>query len=359
MLVTPSGMQYRVLALDPSTQRMSLPVLRKIAALVEEGATVVGGRPAMTPSLADDAAEFDRLAGRLWGDATTGRGKVLAGQPLDEAMRRLEVTPDCTFGGDEADPELRYVHRKLERGDIYFITNGSDRAKVVEANFRVAGLAPEIWHADSGEISRASYRTESGRTVVPLKLQPNAALFVVFRQPAAAPSRSVPEPVTNTLAEVRGPWNVSFQADRGAPAQARFDTLSSWATSSDPGIRYFSGTATYTASFTATREWLANHARIRLDLGEVKNIAEVSVNGKVVGVAWQAPFIVDVTEAIKAGPNRLEIKVANLWPNRMIGDKQPGARRIAYATFDPFKADSPLLPSGLLGPVMLSRSTQP
>jgi hypothetical protein len=135
--------------------------------------------------------------------------------------------------------------------------------------------------------------------------------------------------------------------------------LSSWTTNSEPGIRYFSGTAAYTTSFNAPRDWLAKNTRIKLDLGDVKNIAEVSINGKAVGVAWKAPFIVDVTDAIKSGSNRLEIKVANLWPNRMIGDKQPGAQQIAHATFDPFKADSPLLPSGLLGPVVFSRSTQP
>lgn len=352
MLVTPSGMQYRVLALDPSTQRMSLPVLRKIAALAKEGATVVGARPVMTPSLADDTAEFDRLVGELWGS-----GKVLGGESLEGAMHRLQTPPDCTF--NDADAELRCVHRKLQHGDIYFITNGTDRAKAVEASFRVSGLSPEIWRADSGEISAASYRTDNGRTVVPLKLEPNAALFVIFRQPATAPSRNVPEAVTTRLTEVRGPWNVGFQANRGAPAQARFDALSSWTTSSEPGIRYFSGTATYATSFNAPRDWLAKNARLRLDLGDVKNIAEVSVNNKVVGVAWKAPFVVDVTDAIESGSNRLEIKVTNLWPNRMIGDKQPGAQQIAFATFDPFKADSPLLPSGLLGPVVLSRSTPP
>lgn len=352
MLVTPSGMQYRVLALDPSTERMSLPVLRKIAKLVGAGAAVVGPRPTMSPSLADDTAEFDRLVGELWGS-----GKVSNGEALDAAMSRLQILPDCTFSGD--DPELRYVHRKLEQGDVYFITNGAERTQAIEASFRVSGLSPEIWRADSGEVRPASYRSDGGRTIVPLKLEPNAALFVVFRQPATSASRIIPEPVTRQLAEVRGPWSVSFQADRGAPAQARFDTLSSWTTSSEPGIRYFSGTATYSTSFNAPRTGFGRNARIQLDLGDVKNIAEVSVNGKVVGVAWKAPFIVDVTDAIKSGSNRLEIKVANLWPNRMIGDKQPGAQQIAHATFDPFKADSPLLPSGLLGPVVLSQTMQP
>lgn len=353
VLVTPSGMQYRLLALDPSTQRMSLPVLRKIAALVDAGAVVVGDRPAMTPSLADDAGEFDRLVEQVW-----GRGKASEGEALDTAMHRLGIAPDCTFGGD-VDPELRYVHRRLAQGDVYFITNGTERARAIDASFRVSGLAPEIWRADSAEIRPASYRTDRGRTVVPLKLEPNGALFVVFRQPATAASLTVADAVTNKLADVRGPWDVTFQESRGAPAQARFDTLSSWTTSGEPGIRYFSGTATYATSFNAPRAWLGNSARVRIDLGDVKNIAEVAVNGKVAGVAWKAPFVVDVTEAIKAGSNRLEIKVTNLWPNRMIGDKQPGARQIAYATFDPFKADSPLLPAGLLGPVVLSRSTQP
>jgi hypothetical protein len=310
----------------------------------------------MTPSLADDPAEFDRLAGQLWGES--GNGRVLADQPLDVAMKRLAITPDCVFGGNDAAAELRYVHRKLAHGDIYFITNGTDGAKVVEASFRVSGFSPEIWRADSGEVGPVSYRMESDRTVVQLQLEPNAALFVIFRQPTTAPSRTIDEAVTSRLAEVQGPWSVGFQANRGAPAQASFDTLSSWTESSVPGIRYFSGTATYTTSFKAARDWFAKEARIRLDLGDVKNIAEISVNGKVVGVAWTAPFIVDVTDAIKVGTNRLDIKVANLWPNRMIGDQQPGATQIAFAMFDPFKADSPLLPSGLLGPVVLSRSVQ-
>lgn len=363
LLATPSGMRYRVLALDPSTQRMSLPVLRKIAALVEEGAVVVGARPVMTPSLADDASEFDRLVGRLWGNTaderSVGRGKVIGNQSLVVAMQRLAIAPDCTFSGDDVDPELRYVHRKLDHAEIYFITNGTDRAQRVEASFRVSGLAPEIWRADSGEVGPSSYRSDNDRTIVPLTLRPNDALFVVFRQLATASSRTVPEPVTKRLATVEGPWTLRFQENRGAPAQVRFDQLSSWTASSEPGIRYFSGTATYTTTFRATRDWLAKDAHIRLDLGDVKNIAEVSVNGKLIGVAWKAPFVVDVTDAIKPGSNRLEVKVANLWPNRMIGDKQPGAQQITHATFDPFKADSPLLPSGLLGPVVLSHSARP
>jgi Glycosyl hydrolases family 2, sugar binding domain len=105
------------------------------------------------------------------------------------------------------------------------------------------------------------------------------------------------------------------------------------------------------------KSWLRKRSRVRLDLGSVKNLAEVSVNGKSLGVLWKTPFAIDITDNVRAGDNRLEVKITNLWPNRMIGDKQPGAQRIAYATFDPFKADSPLLPSGLLGPVTLAQVT--
>jgi len=100
-------------------------------------------------------------------------------------------------------------------------------------------------------------------------------------------------------------------------------------------------------------------ARVQLNLGDVKDLAEVTLNGRQLGILWKHPFVADVTGALHRGKNQLEVKVTNVWPNRIIGDKQPGAQRIAYSTFDPYKADSPLLPSGLLGPVTLSRVRQP
>jgi hypothetical protein len=201
----------------------------------------------------------------------------------------------------------------------------------------------------------ASYRMEAGRTVVPLKLEPYEAVFVVFREATSQPNRVLREPTAEVVGTIQGPWDVSFPPDRGAPAKVRFDSLASWTTSSDAGVKYFSGTALYATKFTASRGWRTKGSRLRLNLGDVKNLAEVSVNGTSLGVLWKTPFIIDVTEAIHPGENRLEVRVTNLWPNRMIGDKQPGAKQIAYATFDPFKADSPLLPSGLMGPVTVSR----
>ncbi len=353
-LSTPSGMTYRVLALDPSTARMSLPVLRKIRDLVQQGAKVVGARPVMTPSLTDDEAEFTSIVERLWGSGTSqGDGSAVLPVPLDEALHQLSIEPDCTFNGSTAGQDLRYVHRALEDGEIYFVANGSADPQSVEASFRVSGRAPEIWRADTGGRRPATYRAEGSRTVVSLKLGPYDAVFVVFRQATTETHRDVAEAVPATVQSVQGPWDVSFPPGLGAPASRHFDVLSSWTSNPDPGIKYFSGTATYITTFGADKKRFTKNGHVRLNLGEVKNIAEVSMNGRSLGVLWRKPFVVDVTSALQPGKNRLEVKVTNVWPNRMIGDKQPGAQRIAYSTFDPFKADSPLLPSGLLGPVTL------
>ena len=352
-LSTPSGMQYRVLALDASTRRMSLPLLLKIRDLVNAGATVVGARPEMTPSLADDAKEFDGVVDGLWGRAGGGSstGKVVVAS-IEEALRSSSIAPDLLFSGRRPDSKLYFVHRSLDDGDLYFISNGDAAALSTEASFRISGKAPEIWRADTGARQPASYRYESERTVVPLDLEPNDAFFVVFRKAGSPSGLKIPKTTPAVIATLKKPWDVSFEPGRGAPTSARFDVLSSWTQSADAGIKYFSGTATYSTTFDANRGWL-NGQRVRMNLGELEDIAEVAINGRALGILWKKPFVVDVTDALRAGANRLEIKVTNVWPNRMIGDKQPGMQHIAYSTFDPFKMDSPLLSAGLLGPVTL------
>jgi hypothetical protein len=330
---------------------MSLPVLKRIRALVDGGATVVGGRPDGTPSLADSAAEFASIADSLWG--TGGAAGKVMDAPLEQALRTLSISPDVQFSGASAGSKLYFVHRALDDGDLYFISNGETRAVAIDASFRVSGKAPEIWRAETGDRSPGSYRQESGRTVVPLELGANDAQFVVFRKNADASSREVPKLEFRLQSTLKAAWDVRFQPGHGAPAASRFEALTSWTENSDPGIRYFSGTATYTTNFDAKDSWLKKGSRLRLNLGDARDLVEVSVNGHELGILWKKPFVVDVTDALKAGSNRLEIKVTNVWPNRMVGDKQPGMSQVAFSTFDPYKADSPLLPSGLLGPVIL------
>jgi hypothetical protein len=357
-LVTRTGMEYRVLALDASTHRVSVPVLRKIRDLVRAGVVVLGGKPTRTPSLADNDGEFRAIVAELWGETpgnrAVGSGKVFSDRSLAKALAAMRILPDVTFA-KPLNTELHFVHRLLEDGDLYFVSSAMPRPQSVQASFRVSGKAPELWRADAATITPLSYRMVNGRTIVSLKFDPGDAVFVIFRHPTSAQSAVVPEPIAEPLASVYGSWDISFPSELGAPAHARFDKLYSWTDSTDRGVKYFSGSATYSKMVHIRRDWLDSRSRVQLDLGAVKNVAEVRVNGRSVGVVWKAPFKLDITDALSPGDIRIEIKVTNLWPNRLIGDKQPGARKIAFATYDPFKAESPLLLSGLLGPVTLLR----
>ena len=357
-LTTQSGMSYRVLALDPYSRHMSLPVLRAIHKLVERGAVVAGQKPTDTPSLSDDQAEFTRLNDELFGDGTgvhkVGKGQVYAGQDAGAVLSELKVAPDFDHTKPESDTRILFVHRRLPGGDIYFLDNRSDRAETVDASFRVTGKAPELWYAETGKSEPASYTIAGGRTTVPLQLEPWGTVFVVFRKPAAAPSRTLPKLVETQLATLDGAWNVSFQAGRGAPASIKLDKLASWSDNPAAGVKYFSGTGTYTTTVQAPAGWFKAGAKLWIDLGDVKNLAEVAVNGKPLGIVWHAPYRVDATGALKAGANEVTIKVTNAWVNRLIGDEQPDAKaKYTYADVKPYKADSPLLPSGLLGPVQV------
>jgi hypothetical protein len=358
-ITTASGMSYRLLALDPYSKHMSLPVLRAIYKLVEQGAVVAGAKPTDTPSLADDQAEFARLNTELFGDGTgvhaVGKGKVYAGQDAATALQALGVAPDFDHSKPEPDARVVFVHRKLADGDIYFLDNRNDRDETLDASFRVTGKMPELWHAETGKVEPVSYKIANGRTTLPLHLEPWGTVFVVFRKPATVPVRTLPAVAETRLATVDGPWNVSFQAHRGAPASVTLDKLVSWSDSTDAGVKYFSGAGTYTESIEAPADWFKPGASLWIDLGDVKNLAEVSVNGTSLGVVWHAPYRVDVTQALKAGKNEISVKVVNAWVNRLIGDQQPGATKYTYADITPYTAESPLQPSGLLGPVVVIR----
>jgi len=362
-IITPSGMSYRVLALDPNSKYMSLPVLRKISEMVQAGAVVVGEKPVGTPSLSDDQAEFKTIVNELWanekGENTVGKGKVYAGQTIAEVLASIKITPDFEYTKPQNTTNLMFVHRKLGDVEIYWVNNRNNNVENLEATFRVEGKAPEVWHPETGVIEEASYNIAEGRTTVPLRMEPNDAVFVVFRKKAARPSLTLTQPVETQLAVIDGAWNVSFQPDRGAPAQIVLDDLTSWSENTDPGVKYFSGTGSYTKTIQASADWFKEGTQIWLDLGEVKNLAEVVVNGKSLGIVWKTPFRVNVTEPLKQGENVLEVKVTNLWVNRLIGDQQPGnTKKITYTTQAFYQADSPLLPSGLLGPVKIVRSSK-
>ena len=368
-LTLPGGASYRALVLPADVDRLTVPMARKLRALVAAGATLIAPPPVGTPSLADGPAGNDSvraIAREVWGgidgravtEHAYGQGRVFWGRPVTDVLVAVGVEPDVTFRGaigGVSTAKLRWIHRRTPEADIYFVANQSDSTGEVTASFRVAGKEPELWDAATGETAPASYAITGGRTDVPIRLDPWGSTFVLFRREAAAPMRTAAAPVRTTIATLRGPWDVRFPPDRGAPAEVRFEHLRSWTRSPDDGVKYFSGTATYAMDVTIPADALAPGSRVELDLGEVREIAELIVNGQAAGgVLWKMPYRADITGALQPGVNRLEVRVTNLWPNRMIGDLQPGAARTyTFTDFRPFTKDSPLLESGLLGPVRL------
>jgi len=264
------------------------------------------------------------------------------------------VTPDFEYTKPQTNTNLLFVHRKLTDSEFYWVNNRNDHVENLEGTFRVDGKIPEVWHPETGKMEPASYHIADGRTTVLLHLEPNDAVFVVFREATDELSWTLPQQVETKLATIEGPWNISFQPDRGAPSQITFEKLVPWSEHPDPGVKYFSGTGTYTKTIQAPADWFDAGTQLWIDLGGVKNLAEVVVNGKTLCIAWKKPFRVDATGVLKPGENTLEFRITNLWVNRLIGDQQPNiTKKYTYTTQAFYQANSPLLPSGLLGPVQI------
>jgi len=354
-LVSSGGARYHALYLGGSAGKMTLEVLNRIAELVEAGATVIGPRPVSDPGLSADPERYQELLEKLWpgpGVHQVGRGRVIATSDLAEALPQAGILADFAFEGAQQGAALPFVHRKLPDGDIYFIANQKDRSETITARFRISGKAPELWHAETGKSEPISFSVQGGVTSVPLTLGPDESVHLVFRKNTAETERKVAPVELTQAAILGGPWDVTFEPGRGAPPQTRLPELSSLGENADASIRYFSGIATYAKEFAAPRGWKKGMP-LFLDLGEAREIAEVSVNGQLAGYAWHKPYRIDISGQMRSGKNRLSIRVANLWVNRLIGDAQPDATKVTWTATPTYRKDAPLRPSGLLGPVRL------
>jgi alpha-L-rhamnosidase len=353
-VVAKSGARYRVIYLGGTSRKMTLPVLQRLDALVREGATLVGPKPDGTPSLTDDANAFKALADRMWG-GETGSGRVLAATGIDAALDTLGIAPDFVHSKPNADTTIMFKHRRTADADIYYYTNRKDRAENVVLNFGVSGKIPEHWDAATATVSGISFDVRDGQTAIPMMLRPHQSGFIVFRQAAGdVKGVAMAETKTTSLGELSGPWSLAFQADRGAPAKVTLPTLEDWSKNAAPGIKYFSGIGAYTRDITLPASAFGRGKAVMLDLGDVRELAEVFVNGNSAGTLWKAPYRLDISGVAKPGKNVLEIRVANLWVNRLIGDAQPDAKPITFTTLKTYSPKAPLRASGLLGPVSLS-----
>jgi hypothetical protein len=396
-LVLPSGMEYRVLVL-PNHRVLSLGVIKKVAALVQDGATVLGPKPLRMVSLEGGEAGrelFKKLADELWGpDAEgsgkgdsphlcaapfgpfrqmgtvpfsapgepkgarkVGKGRVAWGMTARELLLADGVARDVTFDGDTAVAGTAWIHYRITDADVYFLADQTGKGMKATATFRSPGRVPEFWDAVDGSIREAaSFKFAGGGALaeVPLELDPYGSLFVVFRTPATAGRDAGPNfPQWRPVQEIPDPWDVSFAPNRGGPARPlRFDSLTSWTDRGEPEIRYYSGKAVYRTTFHVGKE-LAD-GKLAVELGQVLDvgIARVNLNGTDLGVTWRPPFRVDASKAIQRGENSLEVTVVNSWRNRLIGDQNlPEDKRLTRTNIA--VKNWKLEPSGLLGPVRL------
>jgi hypothetical protein len=387
--ITLGGSAYRMLVL-PRFDTMTPELLDRLIALVKAGATVYGAPPLASPSLSNYPecdTQVKALAEKLWtatpkAERRLGKGRVILdaeAQPGKESGVNRPLYPDYTstvavlkgMGLPEdfvSDGPLRYGHRRTTDEEIYFIANTTDKSVEASCVFRVTQGAPQLWDPlTAATKALPEFAQQEKTTTIPLRFEPHQSFFVVFKkgkQDLGLGTRDLGKknfPERKLVQDLAGAWEVQFDPKWGGPEKpVIFNTLADWTDQSDPGIKFYSGTATYRKSFDWSHPGLSSDLRppISLSLGVVHNIARVRLNGKDLGVIWCAPWRVDISSALQPGANNLEIEVVNLWPNRLIGDAAKSeAERLTWTVIKtPYTVKSALLPSGLLGPVTLQKA---
>ncbi len=390
-VVTPAGRRYRLLHV-PHNGALRPEAVEQIETLLAAGATVVASKPRQSPSLAGYPACDEQVKARaekLWGDGqeamrNVGAGTLFTRGDLAAARQALGLAPAFEVVTAKAG-NIRILHRAEGGAQWFFVANIQSKPAKFTARFAVRDQQPELWDAELGSVADAtSWRMQDGQCEVDLDLDAAKTVFVVFRRPARVASAvppARPAAAPRVLA-VEGAWSVAFQPKLAPAFRQEVDNLQSLSAMDRPELKYFSGTAIYKKVVEVPRDLLAG--KVFLDLGDVRNIATVTINGKHQGVWWHPPFARDVAAALKPGANELEIAVANTWHNRLVGDEQeppdfewgadrggngrmmkgypdwfvkgqprPSSGRKGFVVWYYHKADTPLEPAGLIGPVRL------
>jgi len=396
----PNGGSYRLLVL-PQIETMTPELLKKIESLVREGAMVAGIPPKKSPSLVNFPAcdkEVENIAGKMWKSdplpgklqvISCGSGTIFTGSSFTavdstrpypsyeltaEILKKLNIEEDFT-----ADGPVRYTHRTEKGLDIYFVSNRSGKTITATCRFRTNVGFPELWNPLTGEIKPLIDFTKNREiTSIALQFEPHQSYFVLFGKQRNKTEPSVKTnhknfPDLKILMTLQGSWKLTFDPKWGGPEEIRFDKLEAWNQRAEEEIKYYSGTVGYHKTFVLSKEMVASKAPLLLSLGEVCNMAEVSLNGFDLGTLWTAPWSLNISRAVREGENKLDIRVVNLWPNRLIGDEKYASdgimnhnwpdwlrenkprisQRFTFATYSFYKKDASLLKSGLLGPVSI------
>lgn len=399
-IIFPNGTSYSILVL-PAIETMTPELLDKIEFLLNKGAVIIGNAPAKSPSLVDYPHcdnTIQEVSRKIWGENTKatndevhikyGKGNLYHGGKYtqlnpDELYPSYEVVADLLDNMSirqdftSTSELIRYIHRIVDGADIYFISNKTDSLFNDICTFRSTSGTPELWNPVTGEIKTLSdYKIENGQTYIPLTFDKSQSYFIVFdksKKPANQNKMTASNlPESKDIMLLNGPWEVNFDTSLGAPGKTNFTELQDWSKHSDEGIKYYSGKAVYNKTFDLP-ETLEKGTEYYINLGKVKNIAKVYLNGEDLGIIWTSPWEVKITNALKAKDNKLVIEVINLWPNRLIGDEflpddgikggkwpewllnnsERTSGRYTFTTHRYYRKDSPLLESGLLGPVRI------
>ena len=355
-LVLPDGMNYGLMVLPP-LETMRPELLAKLEQLVSEGGKIYGQAPKLSPSLQNypqSDEEVKILTSKLWaGDAkikSYGKGAVIVDIPLQDALNAFDITKDVAVSDD-----VLWTHREQEGLEIYFLTNQSGKDIDVNPSFRVEGLKPQLWDAVTGEIKELSdYTVADGRTSIPLKMEVDRSWFVVFSNASndfveKGTIENTPE--YQVAQTIDTPWKINFESKNIAPETIRTSELMDWSESEDNLLKYYSGKANYTTTFSYQKSDVKD---VAIDLGKVGVMATVTLNGKEVGTTWMAPYRLNITDALQDGENKLEIKVVNVWRNRLTGDKAlPLEERTTSVLVDQITPAEEMSASGLMGPVRI------
>lgn len=350
-LVTPEGIQYRVLWLA-EVPRMRPETIEKLYELVRSGATLVGDAPQGLATLTggeESQHRFEKALRSIWGEHAfkgihqVGKGRVVSGLNLDESLKMLRISPDVQGSG------TLWLHRTSGNADWYFVTVPEGKSFDGELSFRSEGYV-EIWNPVTGEIIPADYTPDGGRTLVRLSLEASESCFVVFQE-GTSPEKYTKKQKVQSI-PITDHWTLRYPQGWGAPESIEISTLKPWkdlAVSDE--ARAFSGSVQYETGVVVPKD---RGYRYILELGRVDMIASVSVNGTPVRTLWSAPYSLDITDALRKGDNCISIEVTSTWFNRLVYDASlPESERKTWALKYPSK-DAPLRDSGLLGPVQIT-----
>jgi hypothetical protein len=417
-----NGLSFPLLLL-PDSNQMEFTTLQRIAALIQNGATVVGPKPSSVLSLEDrdrNTAALKKLADAVWGkidgksvtENNYGKGKVFWGKSLKDVLAANDIQPDLKVIKSDS-VNLLFIHKKIEERDLYFLVNQEDKPIQTECIFRITDRSPEIWNPQDGTIVKSGvFREEKDGIRMPVRFKPKESLFIVFSaekpkahmvaikerglplfpmQQVPAADVSFPLVIANSsgflvLSDQSGAYTmtsdsgeeytiaaagneiveikdftgtITFESADPVPGPVAVANFKYWTDFTDPGIRYYSGKATYTVQFVLPDSFLTGDDSLELSLGRMKATAEVILNGHKLGYAWMPGQRFNVSGLLIEGDNTLEITVANVYRNRLIGDLVQYGKVKSVWTTSPVEnflhKEMKLQDSGVAGPVTITK----